>query len=1251
MDQERVDTKSLMAVRKELIHTSLLHHKDKGVKAYVACCLADLLRLYAPDAPYTADELRDIFQFFFKQLTSGLKGPDAPYYSQYFYLLESLSTIKSVVLVCDLPSADELITEIFRDFFDLISQNMAKNVEMFMSDILVALIDEAQTLPSELLNTILAQFMQKSNRQDTAALRLAVDVCNRTAERLQRNVSQVSSSKGLYDAALILAYPKYFTDIILQHDEDDDEIDHIRSAHDLIISLNKSCPALLLNVVPQLEEELKVDRLQLRTLATQVLGEMFGELKNGVELSRKYHAAWQAWLTRKNDKAVAVRLAMVEATKSIIINHAEMRNEIEEVLRLKLYDPEEKVRAAVCKVYSQVDFETALHHISADQLKEIASRCMDKKRSVRQEAFACLGRLYRLAFTEIESNDALTIEQFGWIPDLIFQSASMSPEVKNDAFGVIYRYILPLPSKGEDEATWTEQLLIVAKDLEERGMAMLLSMSNLKSSRPTIYEKFVECCISNNGGIIDENEEEIARALSKVIQIISSMLPDPSKAAEDLNSFAKANESRLYKLFKTCVDTQSDLKSIAKSSSEFLRRVEQTLPNALDTLTSLLQHASLSIINQSSVPTLIKRLQQKSSRPTPNPEYSHSQTQQSHRNQSQSQTQASELQSNSTAQILAIRAKSILVYAAKNCPAIFKPHVVELARAISSAATLPNGVDDDDDDVIMDEGERAKTTYLEVCMQCLAAAVRMDPELAPTDKRTVDRLVKLGEGDYPRIAKFAARILAHSKNRLDVCSALMEKLALGLPNATEDRLVANLAVFAQFAGSAPQIFEEKSEVVIDHLVKTVLMTPSPKPKMQEDGEDEWGDLDQLGALTKAKLLSIKICANRCLSNASAPTAIDMSTPVFRMLWNLLENSGSFDPHALDDPQVKSRIRLQAALSLLKLSQVSIYCKIVTAHLPLLALTVQDTCFNVRHTFLCKLTQHLALRKLDPRFNVIAFLTAHDPEKEIRDRARSYITTYFQRSTPDVRLSNFEMIFIRFLHLLAHHPDFSTDAEGLLDMAKYVEFYVDVISSSDNISLLYHLAMKAKSVRDAESDKYNENLYVMSELAQHILKARAKAQSWNLPSYPGKIKLPIDIFKPHPNQETANKVFRTAYLSEEALSSLEGIGKAWKSPKSKQPQRPPAKRKQPSARNGQAGAKSKRRKKINSSDEEESPATDSDDGDVFMKSDNEVKTENATHPETDESDIASDEPEAVGRGARTRNAKIRRKRAAKSKAPS
>jgi len=48
--------------------------------------------------------------------------------------------------------------------------------------------------------------------------------------------------------------------------------------------------------------------------------------------------------------------------------------------------------------------------------------------------------------------------------------------------------------------------------------------------------------------------------------------PDPQKAAEDLHAFAKLNERRLYKLLTTCMDPQTDLKSLVKatvSTSDF----------------------------------------------------------------------------------------------------------------------------------------------------------------------------------------------------------------------------------------------------------------------------------------------------------------------------------------------------------------------------------------------------------------------------------------------------------------------------------------------------------------------------------------------------------------------------------------------------------------------------------------------------------------------------------------------------------
>jgi sister-chromatid-cohesion protein PDS5 len=58
MEQELIDTASLNPLTKQLIANGIIHHKSDAVRASAACCLADLLRLYAPKAPYTASELK-----------------------------------------------------------------------------------------------------------------------------------------------------------------------------------------------------------------------------------------------------------------------------------------------------------------------------------------------------------------------------------------------------------------------------------------------------------------------------------------------------------------------------------------------------------------------------------------------------------------------------------------------------------------------------------------------------------------------------------------------------------------------------------------------------------------------------------------------------------------------------------------------------------------------------------------------------------------------------------------------------------------------------------------------------------------------------------------------------------------------------------------------------------------------------------------------------------------------------------------
>ncbi|KAJ7637138.1 armadillo-type protein [Roridomyces roridus] len=1173
LDQETIDVSSLGVVRKDLINVSILHHKDRGIKAFAACCLADILRLTAPDAPYTPAELRDIFQFFVQQVTTNLKSADAPYYTEYFHLLESLSTVKSVVLVCDLPNADELMTEIFKGMFQLARHNLPRKVEVFLADILIALIDECHTVPSDVLDLILAQFIDRNARQEQPAYRLAVQVCNSTADKLARHVSQ------------------YFTEIIVADRDDDQDLEEIRTAHELIKRLYHSCPDVLPSVIPQLEEELHAEELQLRLIVTEALGQMFADKGGGLELVKKYPSTWNAWLKRKNDKVPAVRLKFIEAAQALMTGPPEQSDAIEEAYLGKLLDPDDKVRAALCRVYGSLDYETALRHVSLQQLQALADRGLDRKPVVRSEALRALGKLYAVAYPEIENKDGAAITQFGWIPNKLLQMQRVSGDLRTTVEEVVAQYILPLPSLattatskgGEvDEVAWTDRLLTVMAYLDDENVVgNLLQMSTLQRARPTIFEHFVQSCVLNNGGVIDENEEAITNKLTAVTKHLSASLPDPVKALEDLKVFAKFNEQRLYKLLKTCMDPQTDLKALVKATNEFIKRVETESAGIAPTMTLVLRQASLRLINQSSVPTLLKRL----GKP--------------HR-------------------LTADNASKLIRYIAKHLPALFKSHIAELVKGLAAPDPI----------------------LVEVSLQALSALVKWDEKVGPTDKRTIDRIKRLALEGTCRQAKFAARFLAFSKEKAVVCAEVVDTIADALGTTAPEILVAHVAVLGQFARFAPDAFEQRSDILMTFLVKKLLMVPTHKLDDEMDTEEEaeeWASDEEVSDNLRAKILAIKVCRFRCLAHVGADNAVEIATPVLKLLASLIDNGGSLVADSGEDPKVMSRMRLQAAVSLLHLASSAALAKTIAPKFLKLGLVVQDTCFDVRMTFLKKLCLLATRQKLPAQYNVIPFLTVHDPEEDVKNMAMSFVTGAMRRMTPEKRVQDLEMVFIRLLHLLAHHPDFGVDTkEELLDIAKYIWFYLEQVANADTVSLLFHLAGRGKTVYDAEPGE-SEKFWIACELAQELIKIWAKQHSLTVTTHPGKVKLPSDILRPMEKAEYTKQNRDTTYLSDEMLRWAAAVYDSAKEKKEKKERAP--KRKAPAKANGNP---TKRRRK------RQSGRSDDDDDDEDAMDEDEPSSEPPAVVEDDEDESEADGEERLGRGQRTR-AKRKQAKAALKKA--
>lgn len=57
-EQEEIEKETLTKVSQELATAQILGHKDRGVRAWATCCIVEVLRLCAPDAPFTANQLK-----------------------------------------------------------------------------------------------------------------------------------------------------------------------------------------------------------------------------------------------------------------------------------------------------------------------------------------------------------------------------------------------------------------------------------------------------------------------------------------------------------------------------------------------------------------------------------------------------------------------------------------------------------------------------------------------------------------------------------------------------------------------------------------------------------------------------------------------------------------------------------------------------------------------------------------------------------------------------------------------------------------------------------------------------------------------------------------------------------------------------------------------------------------------------------------------------------------------------------------
>jgi hypothetical protein len=140
-----------------LVSKHILSHQHKDVRLLACCCVVEMLRVYAPEAPFSNEQLKDAFEAIIIELR-GLQHPDRAAFERVLSILESLAVVKSCVIVVSLAEEgnDELVASLFQVLLQSARAEHAARTRSLMADVMKTCVEEFEgPVPDSLMEIIL----------------------------------------------------------------------------------------------------------------------------------------------------------------------------------------------------------------------------------------------------------------------------------------------------------------------------------------------------------------------------------------------------------------------------------------------------------------------------------------------------------------------------------------------------------------------------------------------------------------------------------------------------------------------------------------------------------------------------------------------------------------------------------------------------------------------------------------------------------------------------------------------------------------------------------------------------------------------------------------------------------------------------------------------------------------------------------------------------------------------------------------
>lgn len=1194
--EDQVGRDSVTPKAQELGNTQLLGHKDKGVKAWTLACIVQMFRILAPNAPYKAGQLRDIFSLVASTVIPALANQSGPYQQQYAEILSSLANLRSIVLITDLPGSENLILNLFSNCFDVLSGNtkgagveqVAKTVQYNMTIALSAIIQEGGKPPDGVLDILLAQFLRadpdtmaqsgapvpRSLDDISPAYNVARSICSQCTEPLSIAISNYYSSV-LIDAseAPVSSKSGKAKGRKRTHAESEDESDDglmtppveqdfgdVEKAHRLLRELWRTSSDVIDGVVPQITSEMKAENVQIRTLAVQTVGDMVAGIgaagppppepldpaaypsqsiesnasqqpENALfkpiaphDFSSKYHECYHEFLRRRVDRSPHVRSAWATAAARIVLTSggnrgldADQERNFLSGLADMLLDSDEKVRLAAVQAIAGFSFDAIVQKlgksggISSEKslLNNLAGRIKDPKPHVRTAATELLAKIWGVASGAIAEGSDRVRTLLGAIPSSIFGAVYINnPHINSLVYRVMYDSLLPIsyppikPSKASSQRVLdsqngtepnldpdtirVERILVLIRDLDTRARTVFFKLQQQQASLAKYMEMYLKTGEALNGDDAEVSQKDEKKKLEKYIEQLSSLMPDPHLATEHLRKFSEHQDRRADQLIRFCYAADSDYRKITKAIKEFTKRITEApapMPTVLDTMVPLMRIVSILVYNQSHVTPMgnIARTNEKD---------------------------------------LSSTAHELLQEISTRRPEAFKVQAKEYVQTLKKQAPTASTPNDPE--------------AVEILKSCAHFAQR-SPDDMPKDRDFYEAMSAFAlHGSPPKASKHAITVIASSASKKDMYANEILTQCLETAEHGQEHFLSKLSAMGQICLLMNEEVRGQSEEAVTALVIGKILKQIRTPA--EDSDPEW--TDDIDVDLASKLLALKILVNNIRGRAKSvteETRAELRTaasPIFKLLNTLIENEGELSKSTTTPKHHRSQMRLAAAVQLLKLCcNRTLDTFFSHADFNRLAKIAQDPLPEVRAGFVRAVKKYLGQGKLQQRFYGLVFMYAFEPTKEVKESTTTWLKSRAAMAGKGNDTSMVQ-VFVRFLSLLAHHQDFSSKAEELEDFVEYIMFYLKCVATDANVPLIYHLAQRVKTVQDGIDPSKSENLYVLSDLAQAIIKRFQEEKGWSLQVYPSKVRIPAGPFAALADHKTAQEISEKRYLPNE-----------------------------------------------------------------------------------------------------------------------